>query len=59
MNGQAYVVFTGRCTECGDEWRERHEPIICPECHSREVVTVTAEQVPSTIPTTEGATRAR
>lgn len=30
----------GRCLDCGDEWVERNEIAICPECHSLNVVEV-------------------
>ena len=35
--------YFGRCRACGDEWTERTPPAICPECHSLDVVDVTAE----------------
>jgi predicted amidophosphoribosyltransferase len=34
--------YAGRCNACGDEWRERTRPAICPECHSLDVVEVTS-----------------
>lgn len=33
-------VQHGRCFDCGDEWSERGYIVVCPECHSTNVVEV-------------------
>ena len=30
-------VRHGTCLDCGDEWSERDEIVVCPECHSLNV----------------------
>lgn len=30
----------GKCLACGDEWTERGAIVVCPECHSTNVVEV-------------------
>ena len=36
--------YKGVCRDCGDEWRERSTPVICPECHSLNVVCEPVEE---------------